>query len=126
MRSARLRFCSFIDQPDSLPCLLVVGNGDAAPGVHSVGLGTALPHLQMQVVSGGIAGGAHITDQFALLHILARTGSHRAHVRVQGGIGIAIGHFAVVDDNVVAIAAGRPASHLHIAAGGCVDRRASR
>ena len=79
----------------------------------------------MQVVASGIAGGAHITDQFTLLHILACTGSHRAHVRVQGGIGIAIGHFAVVDDNVVAIAAGRPACHLHIAAGGCVDRRAA-
>ena len=31
----------------------------------------------------------------------------------------------MVDDNVVAIAAGRPACHLHIAAGGCVDRRAA-
>ena len=79
----------------------------------------------MQVIAGRIAGAAHITDQIALIHIFACTGSYRTHVPVQGGVGIAIGHFAVVDDNVVAVAAGGPACHLHIAAGGCVDGRAA-
>ena len=33
-------------------------------------------------------------------------------------------HFAVIDDDIVAVAAAGPAGHLHIAAGGCVDGRA--
>ncbi len=44
---------------------------------------------------------------------------------VEGGVGVAVGHFAVVDDDIVAVAAAGPAGHLHIAAGGCVDGRAA-
>ncbi len=50
----------------------------------------------------------------------------RPHVAVQGAVLVAIGHFAVVDDDIVAVAAAGPARHLHIAAGGCVDGRAAR
>ena len=40
---------------------------------------------------------------------------------VEGGVGVAVRHFAVVDDDVVAVAAAGPSGHLYIAAGGCVD-----
>ena len=45
---------------------------------------------------------------------------------VQGAVGIAVRHAAVIDDDIVAIAAAGPACHLHIAAGGCVDGRTAR
>ena len=48
---------------------------DVAAGVDGVGLAAALPHLQMQVVAGGIAGAAHIADELALLDVLAGTGA---------------------------------------------------
>ena len=69
---------------------------------------------------------AHITDDLTLLDILARRGGDRPHVAVQGAVLVAIGHFAVVDDDIVAVAAAGPARHLHITAGGCIDGRAAR
>ena len=45
---------------------------------------------------------------------------------VQGGVGLAVPHGTVVDHHIVSVAAGAPAGHRYIAAGGRIDGRAAR
>src|SRR5699024_1452580 len=101
-------------------------DGDIAARVDPAGVGLALPHLEVEVVAGGVAGGTHIADNVPLFDVGALLCGDAAHMAVQGGIGLAVAHGAVVDDDVVAVAAGAPPGHRDVAAGGRVDGGAAR
>ena len=105
---------------------MCIRDRDITARIDRIGLFAALPDLQMPVVAGRVAGRANVADQLALLDILDCAGGDRPHVAVQGAVGIAVRHAAVIDDDVVAIAAAGPACHLHIATGGCVDGGTAR
>src|SRR5699024_6357232 len=81
--------------------------------------------LEVAVVAGGAAGGAHIADQLALADGLARADGQGQAVAVQGAVAV-----AVVDDEGVAVAGAGAAPLVagpgHHAAGRCVDGGARR
>lgn len=97
------RLVASFDPSTSITVVLSYRNITA--GIDRIGLGAALPHLEMEVVAGRVSGGAHIADEVALVDILARRRCHRAHMAVEGGVGVAVCHFAVIDDDIVAVEA---------------------
>ena len=79
--------------------------------VQRVGARTVHTQFQVQVVAGGVAGGANMADDIPLRNVLAHTDRRGAvHVGVQGSIGVALVIGAVVNHDIVAIAV-VPAGH---------------
>ena len=61
-----------------------------------VGALPILPDLEVQVISGRIAGGTDIADDLALLHFLPNGHTDGGTVGIQGVIGIVVLHLDVV------------------------------
>ena len=64
--------------------------------VESVGALPVLPHLEVEVVSGRVSGGAYIANHLALLDLLACHHTDGGAVGIQGFIGVVVAHFDVV------------------------------
>ena len=63
---------------------------------ESVGALPVLPHLEVEVISGRVPGGAYIADHLALLDLLACHHTDGGTVGIQGFIGVVVAHFDVV------------------------------
>lgn len=74
-------------------CFLLLFRLEKAKGVGALPI---LPHLKMQMVAGGISGGTHIADHFALLHFLSHGHADGRTMGVQGVKGIVVIEFDVV------------------------------
>ena len=63
---------------------------------ESVGALPVLPHLEVEMVSGRVPGGAYIANHLALLDLLACHHTDGGTVGIQGFIGVVVAHFDVV------------------------------
>ena len=96
----------------SLPCRCIIG--EVQQGVNPC---AADINLEVQMRTRGHARAAHEADGLALLHRLPDTGAHLAHVGVKGHIAV-----AVVDDEIVSVAARVVSSGCDHAVRGSQDR----
>ena len=76
-----------------------------------------IEHFKVAMVTGGVAGGANLTDLVHLIDGLALSNCNAGHMRVQRFVAV-----AVVDLNVVAVRV-MPASRNDRTGVRCVDRR---
>ena len=73
----------------------------------------------MAVIAGGIAGGAYLCDELTLFDLLPLVGDHDAAMCVEGAVVV-----GMLDDDIIAVAAGVPACCNDRSALGCIDLRA--
>ena len=80
-------------QPKPGCCLLLLFGLKEA---ESVGALSVLPHLEVEVVSGRVPGGAYIANHLALLDLLACHHTDGGTVGIQGFVSVVMAHFDVV------------------------------